>query len=77
MIFILSALLLAGFAGYAIFVIRMLTGLYTRQPDVAKQPEDWPVITVIVAARNEAGTPPGLLDDLEKQEYAGADEQHE
>lgn len=65
---VLHVVLVCGFALYILFTVFFIAGLF-RLKKCSANAESIPTVSVVVAARNEEGSLPALLEDLTKQDY--------
>ncbi|MDP6790264.1 MAG: glycosyltransferase, partial [Candidatus Marinimicrobia bacterium] len=65
---VLHAVLISGFVLYILFTVLFIAGLL-RLKKCSASTESIPTVSVVVAARNEQGSLPALLEDLTRQDY--------
>ena len=66
MLDILSLCIIATYIYYIVFII---LGLFKHQVLPISSSREMPIVSVVIAARNEEKHLPGILRDLVKQEY--------
>ena len=65
----MSALLFAFICCYLFFIIFIVTGLFKHSVLPIHSSIELPMVSIIIAARNEETFLPNLIQDLIKQEY--------
>ena len=65
----MSALLFAFICCYLFFIIFIVTGLFKHSVLPIQSSIELPMVSIIIAARNEEASLPNLIQDLINQEY--------